>query len=149
MKMPKRIEKPKEEDGKKAPPAQAVAASTYEHMRALGYLNYTPAVEFEFMDLDTDPRSFPIANKIDAKLIREDGGRDHIWLGFLGRQDEPLFLIDMRKEEMMASITKKPKESIYGYVGLEFFGVTRRFGPVGIIALPIGAYAEFVKTAQQ
>jgi len=149
--MAKKIEHPNNpETGISETEQKAVAAAptedlkAFEQMQQLGYPRYTFAMKFEQMDLNTDSRPYPVAKKVEVMSIREDTGEAlYVGLGFVGILDEKLFLIVMEKQLASASI--KEIKNPQGYVGLEFFGVSGRFGSVGTVALPKGAYIKFAE----
>jgi len=125
-----------------AAPAKDLKA--FEQMLQLGYPRYTFAMRFEQMDLKTDSRPYPVAKKVEVMSIKEDTGEaPYVGLGFVGILDEKLFLIVMEKQLASASIEKI--KNLQGYVGLEFFGVSGRFGSVGTVALPKEAYIKFAE----
>ncbi|MEM3828172.1 MAG: hypothetical protein QXP36_03015 [Conexivisphaerales archaeon] len=129
--------------------AEQPEQAAYLQMQQLGYLRYTFAKEIEEMDLDTDPRAYPVAKKVDLMLIREkDGSSPYVALGFIGILDEKLFLIVMGKEDAKKSIAKIGEKKNKDYIGLEFFGVNKRFGGVGTIALPLEVYNKLFKALQ-
>ncbi|MEM0148281.1 MAG: hypothetical protein QXN16_00700 [Candidatus Micrarchaeaceae archaeon] len=123
--------------------------AAYIQMQQLGYTRYTFAKEFEEMSLNTDPRAYPVAKRVDILLIKEkDGSSPYVGLGFIGILDEKLFLIVMRKEDVKKSIAEIGEKNVGNYIGLEFFGVNKRFGGVGTIALPLEVYNKFAKAFQ-
>ncbi|MEM0142499.1 MAG: hypothetical protein QXL94_00895 [Candidatus Parvarchaeum sp.] len=151
--MPKKTQIETESESEEMPVRETGEAeqAAYMQMQKLGYLRYTFAKEFEAMDLDTDPRSYPVAKKVDVVAIKEkDGKAPYIGLGFVGVLDEKLFLMVMEKEEAEKSIAKsKGKNDTHKYIGLEFFGVNKRFGGIGTVALPIEAYNKLAQILQE
>ncbi|MEM4097274.1 MAG: hypothetical protein QXS81_01125 [Candidatus Micrarchaeaceae archaeon] len=146
--MPKKIEMETEPE-KVSPKETEQPEAAYLQMQQLGYTRYTFAKEFEEMDLNTDPRAYPVAKRADILLIKEkDGSSPYIGLGFIGILDEKLFLIVMGKEDAKKAIAKIGEKKNGDYIGLEFFGVNRRFGGVGTIALPVEVYNKFAKALQ-
>jgi len=132
-----------ETEGGAVAPASNKNMKAYEQMLELGYPRYTFAMRFEQMDLNTDTRPYPVAKKVEVMSIKEDNGEaPYVGLGFVGILDEKLFLIVMEKQMAVASIEKIKNPQ--GYVGLEFFGVSR-FGSVGTVALPKETYIKFVE----
>ena len=125
-------------------PASTKNMKAYEQMQQLGYPRYTVAMRFEQRDLNTDSRPYPVAKKVEVMSIREDTGEaPYVGLGFVGILDEKLFLIVMEKQLAIASAEKIKNPQ--GYIGLEFFGVSGRFGSVGTVALPKEAYIKFAE----
>ncbi|MEM3199660.1 MAG: hypothetical protein QXD11_02880 [Candidatus Micrarchaeaceae archaeon] len=149
--MPKKTQVEMETEPEEMPSkgAEQPEQAAYMQMQQLGYLKYTFAKEFEEMDLNTDPRAYPVAKRVDIMLIKEkDGSYPYVALGFIGILDEKLFLIVMGKEDAKKSIAKIGEKKNGDYIGLEFFGVNRRFGGVGTIALPVETYNKLVRSLQ-
>jgi hypothetical protein len=143
--------KKSEEVEERTPPVRTPAErpkSAFEQMRQFGYMTYTFAEKFEQRDLQSDPRPYPLAKRVNVlKIKEEDGSVPYVGLGFVGILDEPLFLIVMGKEEARDSLAgiQDPQD----FVGFEFFGVTKRFGSVGLVSLSKDAYAKFAKTLKE
>ncbi len=145
--MPKKIEKnenvemPSEQEQK----PEAAPISALQYVRQLGYLSYTFAKSFEYVDLDADPRPYAVAKKVNVMGMKEeDGTTPYIGLAFVGLLDDPLFLIIMDKNNLKESIANiEPKSD---FLGLEFHGVNKRLGSIALIALPKKAYLEFAES---
>jgi hypothetical protein len=136
-------------------PAPKPAASTgpahltaFEYVRSLGYMNYTFANEFEYADLNTDQRSYPVAKKVTVLKIKEDDGTvNYVGLAFVGILDDPLFLIIMPQAKAEACAKKiNPQADL---VGLQFTGVTKHFGNVALVTLSKGVYLDMATKLSQ
>lgn len=135
----------KEEPSKEDKAAQA-SPTAFEQMQKLGYGTYTVATTFRLTDLVNDLRPYPVAKKVDVMAIKEEEGNSvYLGLGFVGVLDEKLFLLAMRKEDLKTSVASVVTTAEEGYVGLEFFGVNRRFGSIGTVALSHAAYQNFLE----
>jgi putative transposon-encoded protein len=155
--MPKKTENQEttKEETKEAPARKAVQPqqpavqqqpqpTAFQYIRQLGYGSYSFAKEYEVMDLETDPRPYVVAKKVNVLAIREENGTSpYVGLAFVGVLDDPLFFITMERNALEASVSKQRK-TLQDTVGLEFHGVSRRFGNVALVAMPKSAYQEFV-----
>lgn len=144
--MPRKIEKLERQEktpaaAESVTPVREEAVKPYQYIRNLGYANYTFANEFEYADLNTDQRPYPMAKKVDVMLIKEDdGSANYVGLAFVGVLDDPLFMILMSKEKAAECVKKIKGDS--DFVGLQFTGLTKHFGNVALVALPREVYTD-------
>lgn len=140
--MPQKIDKAKEgtTERKTEEPAQP-PATAFKSIRDMGYANYTFAKDFEYADLNTDNRPYPMAKKVNVMLIKEnDGTANYIGLAFVGVLDDPLFLIVMNKAHAAECIKQINTDD--EVVGLQFNGLTKHFGNVALVALQNDVYQK-------
>jgi hypothetical protein len=129
-------------------PATGSTPTAFQYIRSLGYANYTFANDFEYADLNTDHRSYPIAKKVNAMLIKEDNGvANYVGLAFVGILDDPLFLILMTRAKAAESSKKINAET--DFVGLQFNGITKHFGNVALVAVPKDVYLKLADRLKQ
>lgn len=123
--------------------------NAFEQMRQLGYPQYTFVEKFIMTNLMAERRPFAVAKKVDLMAIKEENGEStYLGLGFVGALDENLFLLVMKKDDLLLSAGEIKAPPNVEYIGLEFFGVSQGFGPVGMVALPRSTYLKFLDTAR-